>query len=244
MKEQKNESDKIAPTTTDESLISDLESFREQRQKTDIMYIELIIKLQPQHVNQVDNAGRIPLHLAAEQGKAHIAKVLIKHSPQSIYFADSDGCTPLHLATVPGHQEVVKLLLENDPKLIYCTNNEGLTALHLAIIYGHKNLLELFFQYDPESANYIDNEGNNLLQLALAHRNNFIENYNTDKKKLHENFEHKNELAATEIEDNVPAEASLSLSDLSLHVVQESNADVQDPAVNPEAEVLGTCDLD
>ena len=49
-----------------------------------------------------DGAGKTPIHMAAETGKARHVEVLGKASLVSICQKDADGRTPLHFAALNG----------------------------------------------------------------------------------------------------------------------------------------------
>src|SRR5215470_18366939 len=60
--------------------------------------------------NDADQYGWIPLHRAAANDSAQVAKLLLQ-AGSSLTATGTDGWTPLHLAAVSGSSEVVKILV-------------------------------------------------------------------------------------------------------------------------------------
>ena len=67
-----------------------------------------------------DGRGRSPLHVACDEGKDAMVKVLVQAAndappgydrPMGGLACDGDGCTPLHLAAANGHADVMKTVL-------------------------------------------------------------------------------------------------------------------------------------
>ncbi len=58
-------------------------------------------------VNNVDCAGRTPLHLSAEHGHEDVARILVVKGA-SVHVTDAKGQTPLHLASRRGHVKMVR----------------------------------------------------------------------------------------------------------------------------------------
>lgn len=61
-------------------------------------------------VNQTDDAGQSPLHLAADQGNLNCVKLLILNGA-NIHATDNDGISVLQAAVIGGSVDVTKLLL-------------------------------------------------------------------------------------------------------------------------------------
>jgi uncharacterized protein len=81
--------------------------------------------------NLPDQYGWIPLHRAAANNSARVAKLLLQVG-SSLSAVGTDRWTPLHLASVSGSSNVVKLLVEAGAEvdaLSYC----GDTPMHLCI---------------------------------------------------------------------------------------------------------------
>ena len=82
-----------------------------------------------------DKEGGTPLHVAAFQGHADVARALLE-AGASMDAVDKQGRTPLHWAAVRGHAVVARALLEAGAS-VDAVDKEGDTPLHLAADLGH-----------------------------------------------------------------------------------------------------------
>ncbi|KAJ5637165.1 hypothetical protein N7490_007044 [Penicillium lividum] len=92
--------------------------------------------------NPIDELGKTPLHIAAEQGNWEIARLLLERNA-SPWNSDGTKSVPLHLAAENGHFEVVRLLIESDPKTRNCSNQSGHAPLQLTAIRGDTAMARL-----------------------------------------------------------------------------------------------------
>ena len=83
-------------------------------------------------LNEVNNNGSTPLHLAAIGGHHRCVEILLSHGAMT--HKCSCGFTPFLLACRMGHAECAKLLFEAHPFQKNWSNDEGNTALHLAAL--------------------------------------------------------------------------------------------------------------
>jgi len=98
--------------------------------------LERLLEADPEAVTLEDQAGRMPLHVAAAGGHVKAVMLLLqKQAPPDA--RDREGSTPLHHAAARGHLQVVELLLGAgaDP---LGKNGEGYTAAELAERGGHR----------------------------------------------------------------------------------------------------------
>ena len=83
------------------------------------------------NVNEMNNAGATPLHLAALKGKTHVAKLLIEANgiDLDLHAHGLKLATPMHLAAFSGHTEILILLADAgaNPAL---TDADGLYFSH------------------------------------------------------------------------------------------------------------------
>jgi len=92
-------------------------------------------------VNETDDKGQTPLHLAARQRHAATVRLLLSKGAD-VHLKDNLGWTALHSATAEGAEEVARLLIAAGAN-INARDAGGNTPLHLATDLGHKALVEL-----------------------------------------------------------------------------------------------------
>ncbi|KAJ9626131.1 hypothetical protein H2204_010082 [Knufia peltigerae] len=86
-----------------------------------------------------DSDGNTPVHLAAEEGKADVVKILLEKSENDICgnMFNQAGDSVLHVAAKKGRLKVIQELLNRKVNVIQTTQVEENTALHLAASRGH-----------------------------------------------------------------------------------------------------------
>ncbi len=96
----------------------------------DSEYVEARLKESPGLAFCKDIQGDTPLHLAAKQGHAPVARLLISHGA-NVNAKNRVADRPLHLATEGGHDPIAQLLIDHGAK-VSVQNQQGDTPLHLA----------------------------------------------------------------------------------------------------------------
>ena len=112
----------------------------------DVETVKVLLKENPALVNDRDNRGRTPLHLAAAHEQEEIAKLLLAKKAD-VNAKDKDGCTPLHEAAQNGSGRVAKVLLSTKAD-VKARSNFGDTPLHDAADDGSVIMKSV---WDPSS---------------------------------------------------------------------------------------------
>ncbi|KAG8570642.1 hypothetical protein GDO81_011363 [Engystomops pustulosus] len=95
-------------------------------------------------LNDADEKGMTPLHLAAENGHDRIVFLLLKKG--ALLLSDYRGWTALHYAAFGGYTRTIKVLLDTSIALIDKPDKEKNTALHLAGREGHFKAVGLLLE--------------------------------------------------------------------------------------------------
>jgi ankyrin repeat protein len=95
-------------------------------------------------IDQLDNDGQSPLHLAAEAHSAEIIKLLLRAGAELDRRSTSTGATPLMLAARAGRDATAKALLVAgaDPNVKGNHRVYQATSLHMAAQGGHLAVVE------------------------------------------------------------------------------------------------------
>ncbi len=92
-------------------------------------------------VNEKDNEGMTPLHLAAMNGHHEVAVWLVTNGAD-MNSTNKNDATPLHCAAEEGRCEVAVFMISRGAD-INARDNDGSTPLHLACAKGRKEAAEL-----------------------------------------------------------------------------------------------------
>ncbi|CAB1326262.1 unnamed protein product [Coregonus sp. 'balchen'] len=86
-------------------------------------------------LNEGDERGMTPLHLASRGGHIKVVELLLRKG--ALFHSDYKGWTCLHHAAAEGYTQTMIILLASNIKLLDKTDDERNTALHLAAREGH-----------------------------------------------------------------------------------------------------------
>ena len=110
---------------------------------------EVIIKW-PSTIEQRDDLGWTPLHIAAQLGNEKYVKLLLENGNSPAY-EKNNGLSALHIAARKGKVNVMKELITTCPDIYEFLDLKDQTALHVAAESGEKEAVEFFLRPEFES---------------------------------------------------------------------------------------------
>ena len=99
----------------------------------------------PSTIEQGDNSGWTPLHIAAHLGNEEFVKLLLEKGNSPAYVRNNEGLSARHIAAKEGNVEVMKELITTCPDIYEMLDNRGRTALHVAAESGEEAVVDFFF---------------------------------------------------------------------------------------------------
>ncbi|XP_041817411.1 transient receptor potential cation channel subfamily A member 1b [Chelmon rostratus] len=99
-------------------------------------------------LNEGDERGLTPLHLASREGHTKVVQLLLRKG--ALFHSDYKGWTCLHHAASAGYTQTMDILLAANPKLLDKTDEDGNTALHITAREGHVAAVRLMLSRGAE----------------------------------------------------------------------------------------------
>ncbi|KAM9436780.1 transient receptor potential cation channel subfamily A member 1-like isoform 3-T3 [Clarias gariepinus] len=99
-------------------------------------------------LNEGDENGQTPLHLASRGGHIKVVDLLLRRG--ALFQSDYKGWSCLHHAAVEGYTQTMAILLAAKITLLDNTDEDGNTALHLAAREGHVAAVKLLLNQGAE----------------------------------------------------------------------------------------------
>ncbi|XP_059390620.1 transient receptor potential cation channel subfamily A member 1-like [Carassius carassius] len=123
-------------------------------------------------LNDWDEKGLTPLHLASMAGHTQVVELLLRSG--ALFQSDYKGWSCLHHAAAEGYTQTMKILLAANVKLLDITNEDGNTALHIAAQAGHVGAVLLLLDRGAEIT--LNNAENSFLHEAVRNEKKDVVN--------------------------------------------------------------------
>ena len=139
---------------------------REACRNGSVAYVETLVDRKDINVNQADNNGATPLHIASRNGHADVVRLLLTRNNIQINQANDDGETPLLIACKEGNVDIARLLLARNNIQINQAKKGGWTPLSTACYFGHADVVRLLLDNKDIQTNQADEKGTTPLWIT------------------------------------------------------------------------------
>ncbi len=102
--------------------------------------MRLLLEAAPQTATDLDGAGQLPMHLAAEGGSVDCIRLLVDAGAPGLDVPDDRESLPLHEAAASNHEAAARFLLARYPAAAAAEDKQGHRPLHKALdhrMYSH-----------------------------------------------------------------------------------------------------------
>jgi len=127
--------------------------------------VRVLVNIGRACVNEVDNLGLMPLHVASKTNNRKILEFLIESG--AYIDISRNMLSPIAYAASIGNLANVEMLLE---RKAYIDTDSTLSPLYQAVLYNHNDIVKLLLKRKC-SANITNEEGNTLLHIAVLNSN-------------------------------------------------------------------------
>ena len=125
-------------------------------------------------VNQEDNKGRTPLHIACRVGSREVVQLLLRREDVQVNQVNHQQETPLFIACQKGHFLTVQVLLLHEKMQVNRSKkSNGDTSLFQACKWGHVDVVQALLTADDIKVNQATLAGTT--PLAIACQNNYLD---------------------------------------------------------------------
>ncbi|XP_062377181.1 transient receptor potential cation channel subfamily A member 1b [Sardina pilchardus] len=135
-----------------------------------------------QMLNEGDEHGLTPLHLACRGGHTKVVDLLLRKG--ALFQSDYKDMTCLHHAAAEGYTQTMKILLAANIKLLDKADEDGNTALHLAAREGHVAAVKLLM--DRGAAFLLNNSDASFFHEAVHHGKKEVADAVIENERLNE----------------------------------------------------------
>ncbi|KAK9527797.1 hypothetical protein VZT92_014329 [Zoarces viviparus] len=133
-------------------------------------------------LNEGDERGLTPLHLASKEGHTKVVQFLLRKG--ALFHSDYKGWTCLHHAASAGYTHTMDILLSANLKLLDKIDEDGNTAIHIAAREGHVAAVRLLLSHGAELT--LNNNDISFLHEALQNGRTDVVNAVIDSDRSRE----------------------------------------------------------
>jgi ankyrin repeat protein len=119
-------------------------------------------------VNQLNDQGQSPLHIAAQSGDLDMIKMLRDY--KAIHQKDLFGRLPIHEAVLNGKLKALEWFVKHDQQSLFIRTDEGYNLLHFAMLTFNTDLMHFLIE-EGVDVNGLSDEMDTPLHLAVRHQN-------------------------------------------------------------------------